>query len=149
MDQFFPAIFISIVVAFILIKNIKKITEKMDIDASNPHTSYASFSAHIQEYIRDMKKDLNKKENNNEVVFVLKEDKDLEKSQEKLSDFIRKLVFFETTMAQNKTKEQIENDLAQTLFDLDSFVRENIQNGELIADKMREDLQSRFEELRS
>jgi len=149
MDQFLPAIFISIIVAFILIKNIKKITEKMDIEALNPNASYASFSAHIQEYIRDMKKDLDKKENNSDAVFVLNEDKDLEKSQEKLSDFIRKLVFFETTMAQNKTKEQIENDLTQILFDLDNFVRENIKNGEIIADKMREDLQSRFEELKS
>ena len=148
MDQFFPAIFVSIIVAFILLKNIKRITEKMDIDALNPYAKYASFSAHIQEYIRDIKKEI-VKEDKSDVVFALLEGKDVEKAEEQLSNFIRKLVFFETSMAKNRAKEQIENDLTQILFDLDSFVRENIKNGDLIADKMKEDLQARFEELKA
>jgi len=148
MDQFLPAIFVSIIVAFIVIKNIKRITEKMDIDALNPYDKYASFSAHIQEYIRDIKKEI-EKEDKSDVIFALLEGKDVEKAEEELSDFIRKLVFFETSMAKNKAKEQIENDLTQILFDLDSFVRKNIKNGDLIADKMKEDLQARFEELKA
>lgn len=148
MDQFFPAIFVSIIVAFIVIKNIKRITEKMDMDALNPYGKYASFSAHIQEYIRDIKKDIEKKDKS-DVVFALLDGKDVEKASEQLSDFIRKLVFFETSMAKNKTKEQIENDLTQILFDLDNFVRKNIKNGDMIADKMKEDLQARFEELKT
>ena len=147
MDQFLPAIFVSIVVAFVVIKNIKRITEKMDIDALNPYDKYASFSAHIQEYIRDIKKEINQ-DDKSDVIFALLDSVDLEKAQEKLSDFIRKLVFFETSMAKNRSKQQIENELAQLLFDLDSFIRENIENGDLIADKMKKDLQSRFEELR-
>ncbi len=146
MDQFFPAIFVSVVVAFILIKNIKRITEKMDVDALNPYDKYASFSAHIQEYIRDMKKEI-EKEDKSDVVFSLLDVVDLKKAQEELSGFIRKLVFFETSMAKNRPKEQIENDLAQILFSLDGFVRKNIKNGDLIADKMKEDLQARFEKL--
>ncbi len=146
MDQFFPAIFVSIVVAFVVIKNIKKITEKMDVDALNPHDKYASFSAHIQEYIRDMKKEI-EKDDKSDVIFSLLDGIELKKAQEELSDFIRKLVFFETSMAKNRSKEQIENDLAQILFSLDSFVRKNIENGDLIADKMKEDLQARFEKL--
>jgi len=148
MDQFFPAIFVSIIVAFIVLKNIKRITEKMDIDALNPYDKYASFSAHIQEYIRDIKKEI-AKEDKSDVVFALLEGKDVEKAEEQLSNFIRKLVFFETSMAKNRSKEQIENDLAQILFDLDSFVRKNIANGDLIADKMKEDLQARFEGLKA
>ena len=148
MDQFFPAIFVSIVVAFVVIKNIKKITEKMDVDALNPYDKYASFSAHIQEYIRDMKKEI-EKEDKSDVIFSLLDGIELKKAQEELSDFIRKLVFFETSMAKNRSKEQIENDLAQILFSLDSFVRKNIENGDLIADKMKEDLQARFEKLQS
>jgi len=148
MDQFFPAIFVSIIVAFVLLKNIKRITEKMDIDALNPYAKYASFSAHIQEYIRDIKKEI-VKEDKSDVVFALLEGKDVEKAEEQLSNFIRKLVFFETSMAKNRAKEQIENDLTQILFDIDGFVRENIKNGDLIADKMKEDLQARFEELRA
>jgi len=110
MDQFFPAIFISIVVAFILIKNIKNITEKMDINALNPYDNYAKFSAHIQEYIRDIKKDISKSDS--EIgIFVLADGKDLEATQEKLSDFIRKLVFFETSMAKNRSKQDIESEL--------------------------------------
>ncbi len=147
MDQFLPAIFVSIVVAFVVIKNIKRITEKMDIDALNPYDKYASFSAHIQEYIRDIKKEINQ-DDKSDVIFALLDGVDLERAQEKLSDFIRKLVFFETSMAKNRSKQQIENELAQLLFDLDSFIRENIENGDLIADKMKKDLQSRFEELR-
>lgn len=148
MDQYFPAIFVSIIVAFIVLKNIKRITEKMDMEALNPYAKYASFSAHVQEYIRDIKKEISK-EDQSDVVFALLEGKDVEKAEEQLSDFIRKLVFFETSMAKNRTKEQIENELAQILFDLDSFVRKNIKNGDLIADKIREDLQARFEELRA
>jgi valyl-tRNA synthetase len=148
MDQFFPVIFISIVVAFVLIKNIKRITEKMDIDALNPYDKYAKFSAHIQEYIRDIKKDISKTDSG-ENLFVLADNKDLEVTQEKLSDFIRKLVFFETSMAKNRSKQDIESELAQTLIDLDSFVKENIKNGELIAQKMKDDLESRFQELTS
>jgi len=148
MDQYIPAIFVSIIVAFILVKNIKNITEKMDIEALNPYDKYASFSAHIQEYIRDIKKEIGEKDKS-DVIFALLSDKDIEKAQEKLSDFIRKLVFFETSMAKNRSKEQIESELAQILFDLDAFVRENIENGELIAEKMRDDLQSRFEEIRA
>ncbi len=147
-NQFLPAIFISIVVAFIVVKNIKRITEKMDTDALNPHAAYAQFSAHIQEYIRDMKKDLNKSDIS-DIIFTLTDGKDLESAQEKLSDFIRKLVFFETNMAKNRAKEDIEENLAQILFDLDNFVRENFKNGVLLADKMKEDLQVRFEEARS
>ncbi len=146
MDQFFPAIFVSVIVAFILIKNIKKITEKMDVNALNPYDKYASFSAHIQEYIRDIKKDIGKTDADNSL-FVLADGKDLEKIEEKLSDFIRKLVFFETSMAKNRSKQDIESELAQTLIDLDSFVKENIKDGELIAQKIRDDLQSRFKEL--
>jgi hypothetical protein len=148
MDQYLPAIFVSIIVAFILVKNIKNVTEKMDLEALNPHEKYASFSAHIQEYIRDIKREISK-EDKSDVIFALKEGKDEEKAQERLSDFIRKLVFFETSMAKNRSKEQIESELAQLLFDLDDFVRENIENGELIAEKMREDLQARFEDLRA
>lgn len=146
MDQFFPAIFVSVIVAFILIKNIKKITEKMDVNALNPYDKYASFSAHIQEYIRDIKKDIGKTDADNSL-FVLADGKDLEEIEEKLSDFIRKLVFFETSMAKNRSKQDIESELAQTLIDLDSFVKENIKDGELIAQKIRDDLQSRFKEL--
>ena len=146
MDQFSPAIFVSIIVAFVLIKNIKKITEKMDIDTLNPYEKYAKFSAHIQEYIRDIKKDINKTDDS---IYILADGKNLESTQENLSDFIRKLVFFETSMAKNRSKQDIESELAKTLINLDAFVRENIKNGELIADKMREDLQSRFEELTS
>ncbi len=146
MDQFFPAIFVSIVVAFILIKNIKRITEKMDIDALDPHAKYASFSTHIQEYIRDIKKDIGSSDKSDSL-FVLQDDKELEKAEEKLSDFIRKLVFFETSMAKNRSKSDIESELAQTLIDLDKFVRENIKNGDKIADKIKEDLQARFQQL--
>ncbi|NOX15099.1 MAG: hypothetical protein GXP61_03580 [Epsilonproteobacteria bacterium] len=148
MDQFTPVIFVSIVVAFILIKNIKRITERMDIDALNPYDRYASFSAHIQEYIRDIKKDITSTDTQNSL-FVLNDGKNLEKTEEKLSDYIRNLVFFETSMAKNRTKEDIEAQIAQILINLDGFVKENIKDGEQIAEKMREDLQSRFKELRN
>jgi uncharacterized protein (UPF0333 family) len=144
MDQFFPAIFVSIVVAFILIKNIKRITENMDANALNPYEKYAKFSAHIQEYIRDIKKDIG---SDDEGIYALIDGKNSEDTQEKLSAFVRKLVFFETSMAKNRTKQDIESELATTLIDLDTFVRENIKNGELIAEKMRDDLQTRFQEL--
>ncbi len=146
MDQFVPVIFVSIVVAFIVIKNIKRITEGMEQKGDNNYANYASFSTHIQEYIRDIKKDINQ-DSNSDVLFVLKDTDKKEEASEKLSDFIRKLVFFETLMAKNKTKDQIEAELVQILTDLEAFVRQYIQNGDMLAEKIKEDLQARFQKL--
>ena len=145
MDQFLPAIFISAVVAIILYKQINHISQKLDSESDEGFDKYASFSSHIQEYIRDIKKDISK--NDEDRIFKLKDEAKLDEALEKLSDFLRKLVFFETLMAKKKSKQEIEADLAQILFDLDAFVREYIKDGEVIAEKMREDLQSRFENL--
>ncbi len=145
MEQFIPAIFISIVAAMILYKQVRHISEKLDDEEGVGFDKYASFSSHIQEYIRDIKKDIGSDEE--ERIFILQDKEKLDEASEKLSDFLRKLVFFETLMAKKKSKQEIEADLAQILFDLDAFVRKYLKNGEVIAEKMREDLQSRFERL--
>ncbi len=146
MEQFLPAIFISAIIAFIMYKQIQQVAKRLDVDGEkNNFEKYASFSAHIQEYIRDIKKDINSSDENR--IFKLQDENKLDEASEKLSDFLRKLVFFETLMAKKKSKQEIEADLAQILFDLDRFVREYIKDGEIIAEKMREDLQNRFEKL--
>ncbi|MDX1808208.1 MAG: hypothetical protein R3331_01580 [Sulfurospirillaceae bacterium] len=149
MNNLIPVIFISILIVFIMLKNIKKVTDTIDMQTLiNPSQAYGDFSAHIQDYIRDIRADINKA-SQDEVIFSLKDMSKLDEAGEILSDFIRKLVFFETAMAKNRTKEQLESELAQILIDLDTFVKDFIQNGDIIAEKMREDLQTRFEELQA
>jgi len=146
-DQLLPVILVSVFIALIVFKNIKKVTENIDIESlKNPNAKYGDFSAHVQEYIRDIRSDI-KKESSDDVIFVLRDTKKAEQASEILSDFIRKLVFFETTMSKNRTKEQIESELAGILINLDGFVKGYIQNGDVIAEKMRDDLQARFAEL--
>lgn len=147
MHDLIPVIFVSVMIAIIMLKNIKKVTDTIDTQAlRNPVESYGNFSAHIQDYIRDIRVDINKT-SSDEAIFVLKDASKLDEAGEILSDFIRKLVFFETAMAKNRTKEELESELAQILIKLDQFVKDFIQNGDVIAERMREDLQARFEEL--
>ncbi len=141
---------ICIAVIIIMVKQIGKVTTKIDAKNMIDNSSvYAKFSAIIQEKIRAIKADIDHTKNTPYPTYVLKDEKDEEDSLEFLADNIRKLVFFETLNSKRKSQKEIEAELFGLLSNLDKFINEKIQNGEKLADELREDLSSKYEKLQS
>ncbi len=139
---------ISAVVVFVMVKQINKITNKIDENAIKYANTniYADFSAHIQEALRAIRADI--KNTNNEPIYVLINEENQEQSLEFLADNIRKLVAFESMGAKSKAPKQTEKELFEILSSIDEFLNNFIQNGEKLADDLREDFAKKFNELK-
>jgi len=148
MEQLIPVLMIVAMVAFVLVKQIGKLTNRLDtfVDESS-HERYAKFSAIIQERVREIKQSLDSSKTPNERPFKLLEGKNEEEALELLSNFIRKLVFFETLMAKQKSSQEIEEELFELLSHLDTFLKEYCVDGEALADELRESLLEAYEQL--
>ncbi|WNY98948.1 MULTISPECIES: hypothetical protein [unclassified Sulfurospirillum] len=148
MEQLIPVLMIVAMVAFVLVKQIGKLTNRLDtfVDESS-HERYAKFSAIIQERVREIKQSLDSSKTPNERPFKLLEGKNEEEALELLSNFIRKLVFFETLMAKQKSSQEIEAELFELLSHLDTFLKEYCVDGEALADVLRESLLEAYEQL--
>lgn len=148
MEQLIPVLMIVAMVAFVLVKQIGKLTNKLDTFVDeNSHERYAKFSAIIQERVREIKQSLDSSKTPNERPFKLIEGKNEEEALELLSNFIRKLVFFETLMAKQKSSKEIEAELFELLSHLDTFLKEFCVDGEALADALRESLLEAYEQL--
>ena len=148
MEQLFPVLMIVAMVAFVLIKQIGKLTNKLDtVSEENSYDRYAQFSAIIQENVREIKQSLDSSKTLTERPFKLLEGKNEAEALEKLSDFIRKLVFFESMMAKKKSSDEIEADLFELLSNLDNFLKEYCVDGEALSDVLREKLLEAYEDL--
>jgi len=149
MDQLVPVIFVVGFIAFILMKQIKHVTDNLDQGnfniKDNIFEKYSKFSVVIQNAIRGIKKDLDSSKEKESPKYVLIEGKNEEDSIEILSDFLRKLVFFETLLAKQKSKSEIENELFGILSSLDIFIKENCKNGEVLAEELKDDLFAQYE----
>lgn len=149
MDQLVPVLFVVGFIAFILMKQIKHVTDNMDNGnfniKDNTFEKYANFSVVIQNAIRAIKKDLDSSKEKESVKYILLEGKNEEDSIELLSDFLRKLVFFETLLAKQKSKNEIESELFTILDSLDTFIQENCKNGEELAQEFKNDLFEQYE----
>lgn len=148
MEQLIPVVMVVAMVAFILIKQIGKLTNKFDSFADeSAYDRYAKFSAIIQEHVREIKQSLDSSKSPIERPFKLLEGKNEEEALELLSNFIRKLVFFETMMAKKKSSKEIEADLFDLLSHLDDFLKEYCVEGEALSDQLRERLLKAYEQL--
>lgn len=148
MEDFLPAILVAMAVGFVMIKQIGKITQRLDVKGETSNTQiYATFAGIVQEKIREIKKDIDSSKQTPEPRYVLKASENEEKALEELSDMIRKLVFFETMGAKRDSKERVEGEMFGVLSTLDSFVSQAIENGEALADELREELFGAYETL--
>ena len=146
MDQLFPVIFVVAMIAFILMKQIKHITGNLDIQGdTNSFDKYSKFSAIIQNHIRAIKLDIDSTKQIENPRYVLKDKESEEDLIEDLSDFLRKLVFFETLLAKSKTSSEIEGELFGILSQLDIFIKQNCEDGEVLADELRDNLMREYE----
>ena len=150
MDQIVPVLMIVGIVAFIMVRQIGKVTSKFDAkaDTNNAFERYAKFSSIIQEHVREIKNDLDStKRKEEESPFKLQEGRNENQALEKLSDFIRKLVFFETMMAKQKSAKEIEAELFEVLNGIETFLKEFCVDGEALSEALRERLLRAYEEL--
>jgi len=146
MEQLFPVIFVAAMIAFILMKQINHVTgglnEKGD---ANNFDKYSRFSVAIQNHIRAIKLDIDSSKQIENPRYVLLDKDSEEDSIETLSDFLRKLVFFETLLAKKKSSDEIESELFGVLSELDNFLKQNCKDGEVLADELRNSLLAEYE----
>ena len=148
MEQFLPMIIFSLFVAFIMMKQIRRVTARIDSQSSqNGNVIYAKFAALVQNYVRVIKIDIDSSKESEHAIYRLKEDADEERALEFLSDLIRKLVFFETMNAKHRDPSSIEADLFGVLSELDVFIIKEIIDGDVLAERLRDDLFSAYENL--
>ncbi len=147
MDQLFPVIFVVGLIAFIMMKQIGHITNNLDVQGdTDSFDKYAKFSVAIQNHIRAIKLDIDSTKQIENPRYILK-NKELEEDLiEELSDFLRKLVFFETLLAKKKTSTEIESELFSVLSKLDEFIKQNCEDGERLAEELRENLLTQYGE---
>lgn len=134
-------------VSFVMIKQIGKITNKMDTKQNASYEQYAQFSAIIQEHVRNIKQSIDTSKEVLVRTYVLLPDKDESVALEQLSNFIRKLVFFETMMAKQKSASEIEAELFEVLNGLELFLKDFCENGEALSDELRESLLKMYKEI--
>lgn len=151
MEQLIPVLMIVGIVAFIMMRQIGKVTDKIDRQPSvstQNFERYAKFSAIIQEHVRDIKHALDSsKVKEEETPFKLQEGVNEAQALEKLSDFIRKLVFFETMMAKQKSAKEIEAELFEVLSGIETFLKEFCVDGEELSEALRERLLEAYQQL--
>ena len=146
MDQLFPVIFVVTMIAFILMKQIKHVTTDLDIKGdTNTFDRYSKFSVAIQNHLRAIKLDIDSSKKIENPRYILLEGIDEEEAIETLSDYLRKLVFFETLLAKQKTASEIESELFAILSQIDQFLKQNCVDGEQLAEELRDSLLAEYE----
>jgi len=130
-------------VAFLMYQNINNVTAKIEKKGSKGYDFFAKLSGAMIEYIKDIKRDINKKRQITEF-YLIDEDKK-EKVLANLDDFIRKLAFYETVLAQKKDIEEIEKEIAEVFIEFDTFVKENFKDGEQKANSIKESLKKIYQ----
>jgi hypothetical protein len=150
MDQLVPVLMIVGIVAFVMVRQIGKITNNTDEQPSVNHVvyeRYAKYSSIIQEHVREIKNALDSSKALQESPFKLLAGKSELEALERLSDYIRKLVFFETMMAKQKSEKEIEAELFELLSGLETFLKEYCDDGENLAEQLRANLLEAYESL--
>ena len=129
------------VVAYIMYQNINKVTSTIEKKSDKGYEFFANLAGAAIEYIKDIKRDLNGKNEN--PTFIATNDK--EKVLKELDDFIRKLAFYETVLAKKKDTDVIEEEMTEIFLNFDEFIRENFENGDKKADEIRESLKKIYQ----
>lgn len=150
MSSLLLAFIVSLVVIFIMVKQINSVTGKIDQQSiTNEPSIYSNFAGYIQEKIRTIKTDIDSTKNRQAPTFLLINEADEEKSLEFLADTIRKLVFFETMNSRRKNQKEVEAELFEVLQNIEEFLQEKIQNGDQLAENLRDELFNYYTKLQN
>jgi len=124
------------VVAYLMYQNINKVTTNIEKKSSKGYEFFANLAGAAIEYIKDIKRDINGKNENPDFIVSTESEKVLKD----LDDYIRKLAFYETVLAKKKEPQEIEEELAVIFMSFDNFIRENFQDGDSLAESLKESL---------
>lgn len=150
MNSLILAFIISLVVIFIMIKQINSVTDRIDQKSiTNEPSVYSQFAGSIQEKIRAIKADIDSSKNTPSPTYTLLREEEEEKSLEFLADTIRKLVFFETMNSKRRSQKEVEKELFELLSLVDDFLKEKVVDGEKIADALRDELFNAFNNIQN
>ncbi|MFV0481387.1 MAG: hypothetical protein ACK5LP_05330 [Campylobacteraceae bacterium] len=151
LDQALPAVIALCVVAYFMFQQINKVTKKIDAEQEfvDKPKLFAAFSAVIQEKIRSIRLDIDTADKNPNPRFKLKDGVNISNALEKLSDMIRELVFFETMNGRNQNIQDTESKLFGILSEIDKFLQKDIEDGEKIADEVRDELFGEYDRLQN
>ncbi len=146
MYYLFLSILIGGIIAFLVYKNIKEITDKLDKIEEYSSELYSRYASCISKHIKEIKKEIEyfTKEN----YYFLTKDANKDELLEELDRILRKLSHFETVSVRQKSKEEIEEELFKILISFDELVRKNFEHGEKEADKIREFFFKEFERVK-
>lgn len=148
MEQLIPVLMIVGIVAFVMVRQIGRITQRLDhAQDSHAFSRYAKFSAIIQDHVREMKQSIDSSKAIEVRKYALLDNAKESEALEKLSDMIRKLVFFETLSARQKSTDEIEAELFEILNGLENFLKTYCKEGEALSDTLRESLLQAYEAL--
>lgn len=147
-----PVLVVVAIVAFALNQQIRKITINLDENensSKNLNKSYAVFAGVIQQKLREIKNDIDSSKEKENPTYKLNKLASEEKTLERISNLIRKLVFFETLNYKNKSKSKVENELFMILSEIDELVLNSLEDGENVSDELRNTLSSEFEKIQN
>jgi gas vesicle protein len=140
MVDIFSVVLVGSVVTYFMYQNINKVTEVIEEKTKDNAPGYARFSIKIQEYIRALKKDLDDDIDSSNPRFCKNEHCDEKKVLRELNDLIRKASFYETVLAKNKPRREVEADFVEILERLERVVSENCIDGTQEAEKLKNEL---------
>jgi len=149
MSHLVPVIIVSLIVAFLMYKNINKITANIDTIEDNTFGFYSKYSRIVERYIDEIREIVDKNSVLSDDRYKLKDETKRDEIKEELSSNIRKLAYFETLQAKNRDKKELETEFFKILSSVDHLIKENFINGEELADELRENLHKEYEKLKN
>lgn len=146
-----PVLIIVALVAFVLNQQIRKITTNLDNESNSQSSNkaYSLFAGTIQHKLRQIKNDIDSSKAVENPTYKLNKLASEEKTLERISNLIRKLVFFETLNYKNKSKSKVENELFMILSEIDELVINSLENGQELSDELRNTLANEFVKLQN
>ncbi len=135
------------IVTFFMYRNINKITENLALEKNGTFEEYAAFASAVSETIRNVKNDLDRDIGRSHPIFIAKETCDTDRAVKELLDLLRATSFYETVMARRKTPKEVEAAMAETLTKLDAIIRRCCQDGDRLADELKERLHEEYQKI--
>jgi len=130
-------VFVGGLVTYFMYININKVTQNLENLKEGSFESYAKFSAKIQEYIREVKRDLDDDMECDNPRFCKNDTCDSKTVTKELADLIRKSSFYETMLAKRRKPKEVEAGLFEILSGFDEIIRTNCIDGDMLADDLR------------
>lgn len=147
MVDIFSVVLVGSVVTFFMYQNINKITQTIDEKTKDNSPRYAMFSVKLQEYIRALKKDLDKDIECSNPRFCPNETCDDKAITRELNELIRKASFYETVLAKKKPRREVEGDFIDILERLETVIKNNCVNGSEEAAKLKDEIFETYQQI--